>query len=90
MAEDAMSQERKPANWRATILEVLAYAAAGAGVGLAVDAFQLPERFSLEGASAIQITQVYSQATYSALLAVVAFCGAAAVGILAWLARNRE
>lgn len=45
------------------------------GCGLFIYAAYLPTNYSLGGASAMQISQVYDTATYYAVLAIAAFAG---------------
>jgi uncharacterized membrane protein YidH (DUF202 family) len=56
-----------------TVIELFAAAVMLAGVALGIYAYALPSRFDIANASAIQVTQVYSQATLYAVLAVALF-----------------
>jgi hypothetical protein len=56
-----------------TIIALLAVFAALAGLYFLVDAFLMPSNFQLGGANAIQLTQVYTMATYRAVLSIACF-----------------
>ncbi len=66
----------------AVIAYVLMIVAFGAALVFLYDAVTLPYRFNLFDASAIQITQVYSEATYNAVM-VVALMVVALFGLVA-------
>lgn len=56
-----------------TVVELFAAVVMLAGVAMGVYAFTLPTRYNTALASALQITQVYSQATFYGVLAIALF-----------------
>lgn len=54
------------------VVQIVAIVFWFAAVGLFVYAFTLPSGYPLSAASAPQVTQVYSQSTYYAVLAIAA------------------
>lgn len=59
------------------IVEIFAAVVMLAGCAVGIYAFTVPNRFPLAEASAIQITQVYSQATFYGVIAIALFAFAA-------------
>jgi hypothetical protein len=59
------------------IIELLAFILALVGAVSLYNAYAIPQQYSLFNASAIQITQVYSEASHSALFAIGCFVAAA-------------
>lgn len=56
-----------------TVIELTAAVVMLAGVGMGIYAFTLPTRYDTALASALQMTQVYSQATFYGVLAIALF-----------------
>ena len=70
-----------------TITTILGALASVGGILLFIVAFITPFRFSLAGASEIQISRVYTQATFFGVLSVAAFVFA---GVLLLAANAQE
>ena len=56
-----------------SIVQILGVLTLLAGVYFFMNALTIPARYTLSAASAVQITQVYSEATYNGIMAVAAF-----------------
>lgn len=56
-----------------TVMTIIGAVTLSIGMLLFIIAFTVPARYPLMNASALQITQVYAEATFYALLAVGAF-----------------
>lgn len=56
-----------------TVMTIIGALTLCAGILLFIVAFTTPTKYPLTGASAIQISQVYAEATFYAVLAIAAF-----------------
>ncbi len=56
-----------------TVIELFAAIVMLAGIAVGLYAFSIPSRFALDAANTLQVTQVYSQATFYGVLAVALF-----------------
>lgn len=56
-----------------TVMTIIGVLTLVGGILLFIAAFTTPTKYPLSGASAIQISQVYAEATFYAVLAIAAF-----------------